>query len=110
MSGPAEEHRRVAGAFTVTVEGVAPGAWDRPAPVDGWVARDVVGHMVEWMPAFLEDAPIEIRPGPPVADDPLGAWLALSASLQAGLDGPKVEVPADADEQTRLIACTGRRP
>jgi hypothetical protein len=110
MIDTADRYRRVAGAFTDIARRVPSDAWDNPTPCDGWVARDVVGHMVEWMPAFLEDAPIEIRPGPSVADDPLGAWLALSASLQAGLDGPKVEVPADADEQTRLIACTGRRP
>ena len=28
----------------------------------------------------------------------------------SGHYGPKVEVPADADEQTRLIAFTGRHP
>ena len=28
MSGPAGEHRRIAGAFTATVEGVAPELWD----------------------------------------------------------------------------------
>ena len=29
---------------------------------------------------------------------------------QSGHYGPRVEVPGDADEQTRLIAFTGRRP
>ena len=29
---------------------------------------------------------------------------------QSGHYGPKVEVPADADEQTKLIAFTGRMP
>ena len=29
---------------------------------------------------------------------------------QSGHYGPRVEVPEDADEQTRLIAFTGRRP
>jgi hypothetical protein len=28
----------------------------------------------------------------------------------SGQYGPRVEVPADADEHTRLIAFTGRRP
>ena len=54
MNGPADEHRRIAGVFTVTVEGTAADAWDRPAPVEGWVARDVVRHLVEWLPAFLQ--------------------------------------------------------
>jgi uncharacterized protein (TIGR03086 family) len=29
---------------------------------------------------------------------------------QSGQYGPRVDVPADADEQTRLIAFTGRHP
>ena len=42
MGSPAEEHRQIAAAFTTTVEGTATAAWDNPAPVDGWVARDIV--------------------------------------------------------------------
>jgi uncharacterized protein (TIGR03086 family) len=89
MSAPAEEHRRVAGAFTVTVEGVAPDAWDNPAPVDGWLARDVVGHLVEWFPAFLDGATdISLPAGPSVADDPVGAWRTQTDAVQALLDDP----------------------
>ena len=183
MSDTADRYRRVAGAFTDIARRVPENAWDNPAPCERWVARDIVAHMVEWMPAFLADAPIEFRAGPAVDDDPVGAWLALSDSLQAALDdpdvadrafthghvgthtidaaigtfflgdilvhtwdlaeaaglevtldpaevhalltgmegmdealrasghyGPKVEVPPDADEQTRLIAFTGRHP
>ena len=89
MSGPADEHRRVAGAFTVTVEGVAPGAWDQPAPVDGWVARDVVGHLVEWFPAFLASgSDVRLPPGPSVDDDPVAAWQHQVDAVQAVLDDP----------------------
>ena len=49
----ADEHRLIAGEFTTTVEGVAPDAWDRPAPPEGWVARDVVRHLLTWFPEFL---------------------------------------------------------
>ena len=28
----------------------------RPAPVEGWAARDVVRHLVEWFPEFLTSA------------------------------------------------------
>ena len=74
MNGPADEHRRIAGAFTATVEGVAPELWDNPAPVDGWVARDVVGHLVEWFPRFLNGSVgITLPAGPSVDDDPVGA-------------------------------------
>ena len=89
MSGPADEHRRTAGAFTVTVEGTAPDAWDQPAPVDGWVARDVVRHLVEWFPAFLDDSVGIVLPtGPSVDDDPVGAWRTQTDAVQALLDDP----------------------
>jgi uncharacterized protein (TIGR03086 family) len=89
VTGPADDHRRVAGEFTVTVEGVAPDAWERPAPVDGWVARDVVRHLVEWFPAFLDSgAGITLPAGPSVDDDPVGAWRAQTDAVQALLDDP----------------------
>jgi uncharacterized protein (TIGR03086 family) len=91
MSGPADEHRRVAAAFTATVEGVAPDEWDRPAPVEGWVARDVVRHLVEWFPAFLDGAAgVTLPAGPSVDDDPAGAWRAQAHAVQALLDDPAV--------------------
>ena len=75
MSAAADEHRRVAGAFTTTVAGTAPESWDQPAPPEGWVARDVVRHLVEWFPAFLQAAAgIKLPAGPSVDDDPVAAW------------------------------------
>ena len=54
---------------------VPDGAWERPAPCEGWVARDVVRHLVEWIPAFLASAGGPPLPeGPSVDDDPAGAW------------------------------------
>jgi uncharacterized protein (TIGR03086 family) len=89
VSGPADEHRRVAGAFTVTVEGTAPGAWDNPTPVGGWVARDVVRHLTEWFPAFLDGATgITLPTGPSVDDDPVGAGRTQADAVQALLDDP----------------------
>jgi uncharacterized protein (TIGR03086 family) len=88
---PAARFRTTAAAFTERVEGVAAGGWDQPAPCAGWVARDVVRHMVEWMPAFLEAAG-----GPPLSvtadvdTDPAGAWAQLRDGLQAMLDDPAV--------------------
>jgi uncharacterized protein (TIGR03086 family) len=90
-AGAADEHRRVAGEFTATVEGAAPDAWDRPAPVEGWVARDVVRHLVEWFPAFLHHgAGVELPTGPSVDDDPVGAWRSHTDAVQALLDDPAV--------------------
>jgi uncharacterized protein (TIGR03086 family) len=87
----AERYRSVAGRFTATVASVPPDAWDNPAPCDGWVARDIVRHMVEWMPNFMHDAQGPDLPvGPPVDDDPLAAWTVLSDGLQGVLDDPGV--------------------
>jgi len=91
MTDPAERHRRVAAAFTATVEGTPPTAWDDPAPPAGWVARDVVRHLVEWFPAFLSGAAgITLRGGPSVDDDPVGAWRAQTEAVQALLDDAAV--------------------
>ncbi len=89
MSAPADAHRRIAGEFTTTVDGVAPAAWDNPAPPEGWVARDVVRHLVEWFPGFLSGAAgITLPAGPSVDDDPAGAWRAQTDAVQALLDDP----------------------
>ena len=184
MSEISDRYRRVAGRFTARVDEVPDGAWDRPAPCEGWDARDVVRHLVEWVPAFFDAAGGPTLPaGPSVDDDPAAAWRTMSDGIQSLLDdpeasaaliehpmagahrfddavamfvlgdvvvhtwdlaratgldetldadvvhdmlvgmeplddmlrasgqyGPKVEVGVDADEQTRLIAFTGRRP
>ncbi len=72
---PAERHRQVAGLFTERVRGTR--SWDAPSPVAGWAARDVVRHLTEWFHGFL-------------------------ASGASGQCGARVEVPGDADTQTRL--------
>jgi uncharacterized protein (TIGR03086 family) len=179
---PAQRHREIAGAFTERVLGTKD--WDAQAPVDGWVARDVVRHLTDWFPAFLAGGTgIVLTRGPAVDDDPVGAWQVHADAVQALLDdpatadrvltnphigqipldraidqfyatdvfmhtwdlaratgqdewldpdvcagllagmepieemlrssgqyGPRVEVPADADPQTRLIGFIGRDP
>ena len=89
MTDAASEHRRVAAAFTATVEGVPTSRWDDPAPPEGWVARDVVRHLLEWFPGFLSaSAGITLPAGPSVDDDPAGAWRAQTDAVQALLDDP----------------------
>jgi Mycothiol maleylpyruvate isomerase N-terminal domain len=86
---PAEEHRRIAGRFTELIRGVPEGGWDAPAPVEGWVARDVVRHLVEWFPPFVEaGAGVHPAAGPSVDDDPVAAWAIHRDSVQAVLDDP----------------------
>lgn len=86
---PAESHRRIAAGFTDRVRGVPVGGWDSPAPVEGWTARDVVRHLVEWFPSFLESgAGIRLASGPSVDDDPVAAWTLHADAVQALLDDP----------------------
>lgn len=91
MGEIAERYRTVAGGFTARVLALPDAAWERPAPCEGWVARDVVRHMVEWMPSFpLAEAGVTVPPGPSVDDDPAGAWRVLDAAIQGALDDPEV--------------------
>jgi uncharacterized protein (TIGR03086 family) len=89
VSEIADRYRRVAGRFTQRVNEVPEGAWEQPAPCDGWVARDVVRHLVDWIPAFMTAAGGPALPvGPSVDDDPARAWAVLDAGIQAVLDDP----------------------
>ena len=102
-SEPAERHRAVAGRFSEAVRGASD--WDTPAPVDGWAARDVVRHLVEWFPGFLEGGTgIALPAGPSVDDDPVGAWDTHAAAVQAVLDDP------DTAERTFSNPHTGDHP
>nr|WP_308801044.1 TIGR03086 family metal-binding protein [Streptomyces polyasparticus] len=88
-STAADEHRTVASVFTDRVRGTKPEAWENPAPCEGWTARDVVRHLVEWFPAFLKSgAGVELPQGPSVDEDPVAAWAAHCAAVQALLDDP----------------------
>jgi uncharacterized protein (TIGR03086 family) len=89
----ADEYRDIAGHFSQLVEGVPNSAtWAYPAPPEGWTARDVVRHLVEWFPGFLEHgAGITLPGGPNVDDDPVGAWRTFSDGVQAVLDDPDTE-------------------
>lgn len=88
--GAAEEFREIGGHFTRLVEGVPDAAaWDRSAPVPGWTARDVPGHLIGWLPPFLASGADVVLPvGPSVDDDPVAAWRVFAEGVQALLDDP----------------------
>ncbi len=84
---PAPRHRAVAGRFTEVARATTD--WDAPSPVAAWAARDVVRHLVEWFPGFLAGGSgIRLPAGPPVDEDPVGAWEAQADAVQAVLEDP----------------------
>jgi uncharacterized protein (TIGR03086 family) len=98
-ASPAERHRRIAGRFSDLVFGVSD--WQALAPVDGWVARDVVDHLVTWFPGFLQaGSGIELPSGASVLDDPVGAWSVHSSAVQQLLDEPGSDQRTFGHQQT----------
>ncbi len=90
-SDVARRYDTVAATFTARAREVPAAAWGNPAPCEGWVARDVVRHLVEWVPAFFSGyAGVDLAPGPSVDDDPVGAWESLDRGLRGLLDDPAV--------------------
>jgi uncharacterized protein (TIGR03086 family) len=89
--GPVEEHRYVAGRFAQLADQASAGDWEAPAPVPGWTARDVVAHLVEWLPGFLgkdlgrELSDVDLA-------DPAAAWRRRAADVQALIEGHPGEV------------------
>ncbi|QBR93559.1 TIGR03086 family metal-binding protein [Nocardioides euryhalodurans] len=94
-SSPAARHRAVAGTFEDRVRGVTD--WDAPSPVAGWTARDVVAHLVDWFPGFLEAGAGIVLPPADAAADPVGAWDARRRAVQDVLDDPRTDGAVLAD-------------
>lgn len=96
---PADRHRAVAAGFTEHVSAVED--WLAPTPVDGWVARDVVGHLVGWLGDFLQAGGVTLPKGPSVGTDPLAAWRIHSDNVQDLLDGSA----ADSEFSHPMVGC-----
>lgn len=83
-------YRRIADGFGAVVAQVADEEWDRPAPCDGWVARDVVGHLVEWVPSFFAAAGLSWSGAPDWHAAPAVAWRWLDGCLTDALADPVI--------------------
>lgn len=86
---PAARHTAVAGEFSRLVDGTRD--WSAPSPVAGWTARDVVDHLVTWLPAFLSSGGVDLTAGPSTADDPAAAWQHHADAVQALVEGRGAE-------------------
>lgn len=88
----AEQHRAHAARFTALVDGTTD--WEAPTPVAEWKARDVVRHLVEWLPGLLASGgEVTIAAGPAV-DDPASSWAHQRDAVQAILDDPAAAAAA----------------
>ncbi len=88
MTEIADRYRRLADAVTGVVAAVPEERWSSPSPCEGWTARDVVRHLVDSQARFLGSVGREVGAIPSVDADPLGAWKAATAVVQADLDDP----------------------
>ena len=85
----ADRYRRLAAQMTDRVAAVPPDRWSAQSPCEQWTARDLVAHLVDVHGMFLGLVGRSLRPGPDVADDPLGAWTSARDQVQADLDDPE---------------------
>jgi len=58
--------------------------WSAPAPVEGWTARDVVWHLVDWFPGLMQvGAAIELPRRDCGASDPVQDWVILDNAVRS---------------------------
>jgi TIGR03086 family protein len=79
-------YRARADAFERKVAAVRPDRWSDPSPCEGWTARDVVGHIVDMHGVMLWPVGRELGPAPSLDDDPLAAFTAARADVEALLE------------------------
>lgn len=85
---PARRHVAVADRFGEVVGGVRD--WDAPTPVPEWRARDVVGHLLAWLPGFVAGGSAHRLPAADADTDPVRAWTERTAAVRALLEDPTV--------------------
>src|SRR5947208_733384 len=89
MSEISDRYRRLSDAFAKKIVAVPGERWDSQTPCEEWTARDLVGHMVNTQGMFLGFIGKDLGDLPSTDDDPLGAWNAARAKVQAILDDPE---------------------
>src|SRR3954449_3918825 len=107
MSEIVERYDRITGHFSDRVRAVPAGAWDNPSPCEGWRARDVVGHLTEWIPGFLGAQGVEFPAVPSVEEDPVAAWETVQAAVARALADPALAAkPVETPFSTQSLAET----
>jgi uncharacterized protein (TIGR03086 family) len=92
MSDIAERYARITGQFTDRVLAVPTGGWNNPSPCTDWTARDVVGHLTDWIQGFFEPVGVKFPTVPSVQDDPVVAWVTVQEAIANALADPDMAV------------------
>jgi uncharacterized protein (TIGR03086 family) len=90
MSAIADRYRRHADAFEHKLAAVRAEQWSNRSPCAAWDARGVVEHVVVMHAVMLRPVNRELSPAASVADDPLRAFRAARADVEAVLDDPEL--------------------
>lgn len=85
-----ERYRKHADAFEQKIRAVAPDQWSNPSPCAKWDAGDVVDHIVSMHHVMLRPVSRTPSAAPAVADDPLDAFRAARADVEAILHDPEL--------------------
>jgi uncharacterized protein (TIGR03086 family) len=103
VSDVAGRYRRRAEDFQRKVAAVRVHRWSWQSPCDAWDARGVVDHVIAMHAAMLRPVGRQLSPAPAVQDDPLAAFKAARADVEALLSDPelvKTEVGSPAGPMT----------
>jgi uncharacterized protein (TIGR03086 family) len=84
----AKTYDRRAEAFEALIAGTPPARWSCPSPCQGWLARDVVSHVVDFSAQVLAEKGLENPPRYADFDDPLAAFRATRQFVVRALDDP----------------------
>jgi uncharacterized protein (TIGR03086 family) len=86
----AERYRARADAFERKIAAVRPDQWSNQSPCAAWTARDVVGHIIDMHGVMMRPLERELSPAPSLETDPLSAFRAARADVEALLNDPAV--------------------
>jgi uncharacterized protein (TIGR03086 family) len=89
VSEIADRYRRRADAFEALIDCTPPERWASPSPCHGWLARDIVAHIVRHSAETLRDnAGVLLASARTELDDPAISFRWVCAAVQEVLDDP----------------------
>ena len=88
MTEVAARYRRRADAFEALIESTPRERWSDPSPCAGWVARDVVSHVVHFSAQVLSERADVFVDVPAALTDPGDAFRTIREEVERVLDDP----------------------